>query len=58
MKHLGLVLETKPEKAIMDAVKGMLPKTSSGRQMLTKLRVYRGAQHPHAANQPVKYEVK
>ena len=47
-------LETKPEKVIEDAVYGMIPKNRLGRQMLTKLKVYRGSEHPHAAQQPEK----
>src|SRR5205809_8066358 len=38
-----------PEKLITHAVKGMIPKNRLGRQLLTKLKVYRGNQHPHAA---------
>jgi len=45
-------LQEKPEKVIQDAVYGMVPKNRLGRQILTKLRVYRGAEHPHAAQQP------
>ena len=41
-----------PEKLITHAVKGMLPKNRLGRVMLTKLKVYKGTQHPHAAQQP------
>lgn len=41
-----------PEKIIAHAVKGMLPKNRLGRQMLTKLKIYRGAEHPHKAQQP------
>jgi len=41
-----------PEKIIEHAVKGMLPKNRLGRQMLTKLKIYRGAEHPHTAQQP------
>ena len=43
------MMEQKPEKAMMIAIKGMLPHNSLGRQMLTKLRVYAGAEHEHAA---------
>lgn len=46
------VLEKHPERIMMSAVKGMLPKNSLGRKMLTKLRVYAGAEHDHAAQQP------
>ncbi|NMA84581.1 MAG: 50S ribosomal protein L13 [Epulopiscium sp.] len=51
-------LAKSPEKAVMKAVKGMLPKNSLGRDMLTKLRVYRGSEHPHAAQQPEVLELK
>ncbi|MBM9504751.1 50S ribosomal protein L13 [Actinacidiphila acididurans] len=51
------LLEKSPEKAVEKAVKGMLPKNSLGRQMLTKLKVYAGDQHPHAAQQPVPFEI-
>jgi large subunit ribosomal protein L13 len=50
-------LATKPEQVIMQAVKGMLPKNTLGRQQLTKLKVYAGPTHPHAAQQPVKLEL-
>ncbi len=46
------VLKTKPERIIMRAVKGMIPKTTLGRQQLTKLKVYSGTDHPHAAQNP------
>jgi large subunit ribosomal protein L13 len=46
------LLEKKPEELIQKAVKGMLPKNKLGRQMFRKLKVYRGADHPHAAQQP------
>ncbi|PHV71298.1 50S ribosomal protein L13 [Sporanaerobium hydrogeniformans] len=46
------MLDTHPERILMHAVKGMLPKNSLGRQMLTKLRVYAGADHKHEAQQP------
>ena len=41
-----------PEDLIHRAVKGMIPKNRLGRQLLTKLKVYRGASHPHAAQKP------
>jgi large subunit ribosomal protein L13 len=47
-------LELKPEKVIEDAVYGMIPKSKLGRQMLTKLKVYRGSEHPHTSQQPEK----
>jgi large subunit ribosomal protein L13 len=45
-------LDKKPEMLIQAAVKGMLPKNKLGRQMFTKLKVYAGSDHPHAAQQP------
>ena len=41
-----------PERAIQTAVKGMLPRNPLGRAMFKKLKVYAGAEHPHAAQQP------
>ena len=46
------LLETKPAKAIEYAVKGMLPHNAHGAKLLRYLRVYAGAEHPHAAQQP------
>ena len=51
------LLEKSPERAVEKAVKGMLPKNSLGRGMLTKLKVYAGPDHPHAAQQPVPFEI-
>ena len=51
------LLRTKPTEMIRMAVKGMLPKTSLGRQMLRKLKVYTGPDHPHQAQRPVSIEV-
>ena len=51
-ESLDKIMETHPERAIEHAVKGMLPHNRLGRQMFKKLKVYRGAQHPHAAQQP------
>ena len=52
------LLATKPEKAVEKAVAGMLPKNTLGRQQLKKLKVYRGAEHPHQAQQPEQYSLK
>ncbi len=49
---LRRMMETHPDRVIRLAVKGMLPKTKLGRQMLKKLKIYAGAEHPHAAQQP------
>jgi large subunit ribosomal protein L13 len=48
----GKLRETKPERLIETAVRGMLPKNRLGRRLFTKLKVYRGAEHPHGAQQP------
>jgi large subunit ribosomal protein L13 len=53
----GELLEKNPERAIEKAVHGMLPKNTLGRQQLGKLKVYRGAEHPHAAQQPKPFEI-
>lgn len=49
------LLEKHPTRAVEKAVRGMLPKNSIGRAQLTKLKVYAGAEHPHAAQQPTTY---
>ena len=46
-----------PERAVEKAVRGMLPKNTLGRQMLRKLKVYAGPEHPHKAQQPVPFEI-
>ena len=52
------MLKTHPERVIEWAVQGMLPKNRLGRAMAKKLKVYRGAAHPHQAQQPQVLEVK
>jgi len=54
---LDKLLKEHPERAIEFAVKGMLPKTTLGRQMYRKLHVFAGANHPHAAQQPKPLEL-
>ncbi|MBQ3357924.1 MAG: 50S ribosomal protein L13 [Microbacterium sp.] len=49
------LLEKNPVRAVEKAIRGMLPKNSLGRQQLSKLKVYAGAEHPHAAQQPQPY---
>lgn len=46
------MINNKPEKVVFSAIKGMLPKNKLGRQMIKKLRVYRGSEHGHQAQQP------
>ncbi|RKW71496.1 50S ribosomal protein L13 [Galactobacter caseinivorans] len=51
------LLEKNPVLAVQKAVRGMLPKNSLAAKQLTKLKVFRGAEHPHAAQQPKTYEI-
>ena len=51
-------MEKHPEVIIERAVRGMLPKTTLGRQQLKKLKVYAGPEHPHAAQNPTKIELE
>ncbi len=46
------VLNTHPERILMHAIKGMLPKNSLGRKLLTNVRIYAGTEHNHEAQQP------
>lgn len=50
-------LARKPADAVRRTIRGMLPKTRLGRQQLSKLKVYAGDSHPHAAQQPVPFEI-
>jgi large subunit ribosomal protein L13 len=49
------LLEKFPTRAVEKAIRGMLPKNSLGRAQIKKLKVYAGAEHPHAAQQPTPY---
>ncbi len=51
------LMDKRPDRAVEKAVKGMLPKNSLGRKMAKKLKVYAGPDHPHAAQQPVPFEI-
>jgi len=51
------LLDKNPERAVEKAIRGMLPKNSLAAQQIGKLKVYRGADHPHAAQQPKTYEI-
>lgn len=52
------MMTTHPDRILRFAVKGMLPKTRLGRQQITKLKIYAGPTHPHAAQQPKVYEAR
>ena len=54
----GVLLEKNPRRLIELAVRRMLPKNRLGRRLFTKLKVYAGGEHPHAAQSPVRIEVK
>lgn len=50
---LSKVMQSNPERVLMHAIKGMLPKNRLGRKMIKKLRIYNGTEHDHTAQQPV-----
>ena len=52
-----IVRRRRPERLVEEAVRGMLPKTTLGEAMYRKLKVYAGADHPHASQKPIKLEV-
>jgi large subunit ribosomal protein L13 len=56
-RTLAEMLDRKPEEVIRLAVKRMLPKNRLGRQMLSKLKIYAGSEHPHKAQKPVAIEL-
>ena len=56
-ESLETLLDRAPERVLELAVKGMLPRTPLGRLMLKKLKVVRGAEHPHQAQQPLPLEL-
>ena len=59
LKSMGYVemLSTRPTRAVEKAIAGMLPKTTLGRQMIGKLKVYAGPEHPHVAQQPTPFQI-
>ena len=57
-RSLQEMLDRRPEEVIRKAVKGMLPRNRLARQQLTKLKVYAGPEHPHAAQQPKPMEIQ
>ena len=54
---LEKMLDKKPEFVIRNAVRGMIPRNILGRRVLKKLKVYKGAEHPHAAQKPEKIDL-
>jgi large subunit ribosomal protein L13 len=57
-RTLNEMLDRQPEEVIRKAVKGMLPRNRLGRAQLTKLKVYAGPDHPHAAQKPEPMEIE
>lgn len=53
-----ILMNTRPELAMQLAVKGMVPATTLGRKALSRLKVYAGAEHPHAAQQPTAWSIR
>lgn len=51
------LLDKNPERAVEKAIRGMLPKNTLGRAQLSKLKVYRGSEHPHQAQKPQPFEI-
>ena len=56
-KAIGDLFAERPERVIENAVRGMLPRTKLGNAQLSKLKVYAGAEHPHAAQQPRAFDI-
>ncbi len=54
----GQLMEHNPERIIMTAVKGMLPKNKLAKVQLTRLRVFAGEEHPHTSQQPIEYKIQ
>jgi large subunit ribosomal protein L13 len=57
-RTVGQVLATRPDRLVEKAVTGMIPKNKLGNAIASKLKVYAGPDHPHAAQQPVPFEIK
>jgi large subunit ribosomal protein L13 len=57
-RMLGDLMQKHPDRVVEKAIVGMLPKNKLGRQIKRKLRVYAGPEHPHAAQQPIPYQIK
>jgi large subunit ribosomal protein L13 len=57
-RTVGEMLESRPEKLVELAVKGMLPKNTLGRKQLSKLKIYSGPSHPHTAQKPQEFLIK
>ena len=56
-KTMGKFLKEKPEEFVRSSIRGMLPKNKLGRAMIKKLKIYRGPEHPHEAQEPKPLEI-
>lgn len=54
----SVLLKNKPEQTLRNTIKGMLPHNKIGRRMINKLKIYRGSEHPHAAQKPEVLEIR
>ncbi|WP_067698181.1 50S ribosomal protein L13 [Nocardia jejuensis] len=57
-RTVGQILETRPDRLVERAIKGMIPKNKLGNKLVGKLKVYAGPNHPHTAQQPIPFEIK
>lgn len=57
-RTMGEVLATRPDRLVEKSIKGMIPKNKLGAEIASKLKVYAGPNHPHAAQRPVPFEIK
>jgi large subunit ribosomal protein L13 len=57
-RSVGQLLDTRPERVVERAVKGMIPKNKLGNKIGAKLKVYGGPSHPHTGQQPIPFEIK
>ena len=58
IKPASEIMDKHPERILMSAVKRMVPRTRLGRAQMTKLKIYKGPQHPHQAQQPKEFKMK
>jgi large subunit ribosomal protein L13 len=56
--HASDLMDKHPDRILMSAIKRMVPRTRLGRQQLEKIKIYKGPQHPHQAQQPKEFKLK
>ncbi|GGC64952.1 50S ribosomal protein L13 [Hoyosella rhizosphaerae] len=57
-RSIGEAIALHPDRVVEKAVEGMIPKNKLGREIVKKLKVYAGSEHPHAAQNPIPFEIK